>query len=377
MHLSILFVLYSAISLPLTVHALEPVPLPAEAVSAPLLTESESAPLTGSADAKDPLQIWNRKVYTFNEGVDQALLKPLATVYKEVVPTPIRKGVSNFFGNFSDAWSAVNNLLQGKPEATLKDFFRVATNTVFGFFGVIDLASEMGLERQGEDFGQTLGYWGVPSGPYVVLPIFGPSTVRDAVAKPFDLLIGATQVVEHAAAKVGFVGLGVVSIRTELLGASNLLDEVGLDKYTFVREAYLQRRINQVNDGSGSGEEEETESEFQDYQDEADISLTPVKSSASQPAQAPTAVNPNAVDAQVQATSTENQESITDEVDTANLEQLNPPATAVPPVTLKNKRILIKQAPASSGPKPRLQLESDNSESKKLEKRRSKPLLNR
>ena len=129
----------------------------------------------GPGQRLDPWENWNRKVFDFNESVDKKVLKPVATTYTDVVPQPVRRGVSNFFANFADAWSAVNNMLQGKFELGFEDVTRVGTNTIFGLFGILDVASEMGLDHHYEDFGQTLGRYGVGAGAYVVLPILGPS----------------------------------------------------------------------------------------------------------------------------------------------------------------------------------------------------------
>ncbi len=134
--------------------------------------------------ANDPLEGWNRVVFGFNEGLDKALLKPVATGYKAAVPELARNGVSNVFGNVADVWSAVNQLLQGKPVAAAQMTMRVATNTLFGIGGLFDVAGELGIERQAEDFGQTLGRWGLPPGPYIVWPLLGPSSLRDSTANP-------------------------------------------------------------------------------------------------------------------------------------------------------------------------------------------------
>lgn len=208
-------------------------------------------------DPRDPWERWNRGVYGFNDAVDSTVLKPVATAYQKVMPSIVRRGVDNFFGNFGDAWSMVNNLLQGKVENGLRDMFRVTTNTVFGLGGLLDIATEMRLDRQGEDFGQTLGYWGVGSGPYVVLPLLGPSTLRDTSALPLDTYVSPNLVVNDSAAKAGLTTLGVVNLRANLLGASRMLDDVALDKYNFTRDAYLQRRRNQVFDGNPPPEAEE------------------------------------------------------------------------------------------------------------------------
>lgn len=189
----------------------------------------------------DPWENWNRKVFAFNEGLDRTVLKPVATAYVDIVPRPLRKGVDNFFANAADAWSAVNNVLQAKPQPAFEDVVRFGTNTVLGLGGVLDIASEFGLEHHYEDFGRTLGHWGVGPGPYVVLPLFGPSTVRDTVALPLDWAASPAQLVDDGSAQFGITVLQVINARANLLGASQLLDGIALDKYTFLRDAYLQR----------------------------------------------------------------------------------------------------------------------------------------
>ena len=211
----------------------------------------------GPGQKLDPWENWNRKVFAFNEGLDAAVLKPVATAYQTVVPSMVRTGVSNFFGNFSDAWSAVNNFLQGKVEKGLSDVFRVGANTLFGLGGLLDVASEMGLERQHEDFGQTLGRWGVGAGAYIVWPLLGPSTVRESFALPLDRSVSPAVVINDGGAQLGITALQLVNTRASLLGASSLLDDIALDKYTFLRDAYLQRRRSLVLDGE---EKEEPES---------------------------------------------------------------------------------------------------------------------
>jgi phospholipid-binding lipoprotein MlaA len=203
----------------------------------------------GPGQRLDPWEKWNRKVFNFNEDVDHAVLIPAATAYSNVVPQPVRLGVSNFFNNFADAWSAINNMLQGKFELGFEDATRVGTNTLFGLFGVLDVASEMGLDHHYEDFGQTLGRYGVGAGAYLVLPILGPSTVRDAVALPVDWQATPTAFFDETSAKVGTTVLQILNKRASLLGATSVIDEISLDKYTFIRDAYLQRRRSLVFDG--------------------------------------------------------------------------------------------------------------------------------
>jgi len=204
----------------------------------------------GPGQRLDPWENWNRKVFNFNEGVDNAVLKPVATFYADVVPQPLRRSVTNFFNNFSDAWSAINNMLQGKFDLGFQDMTRVGANTLFGLGGILDVASEMGLEHHYEDFGQTLGRYGVGPGAYVVLPILGPSTVRDTAATPLDRLATPPAFFDGTGTQVGLTLLQIINTRAELLGATRVIDDIALDKYTFIRDAYLQRRRSLVFDGN-------------------------------------------------------------------------------------------------------------------------------
>jgi phospholipid-binding lipoprotein MlaA len=204
----------------------------------------------GPGQRLDPWENWNRKVFQFNEDVDVALLKPVATVYTEVVPEFVRRSVGNFYNNFSDAWSAINNLLQGKFQTGFEDVTRVSTNTLFGLFGLLDVASELGLDHHYEDFGQTMGRYGVGAGAYMVLPILGPSTVRDAAAIPLDRLATPPAFFDGTGTQVGLTVLQIINTRSSLLGATRVIDDIALDKYTFVRDAYLQRRRSLVFDGN-------------------------------------------------------------------------------------------------------------------------------
>jgi phospholipid-binding lipoprotein MlaA len=202
-----------------------------------------------AGDRLDPWENWNRKVFAFNEGLDEKVLEPVAQKYADVVPRPVRSGVSNFFGNVGDAWSAINNFLQGKFSNGLHDVIRVGTNTVFGLFGVLDVATEFGLDHQYEDFGQTLGVWGVGAGAYVVWPLFGPSSVRDSVAMPLDLAASPAVLINDGTVRWEITTLHLINKRASLLGASRVIDGIALDKYTFLRDAYLQRRRSLVYDG--------------------------------------------------------------------------------------------------------------------------------
>jgi phospholipid-binding lipoprotein MlaA len=190
----------------------------------------------------DPWEVWNRKVFGFNESLDAALIKPLAEGYTRVVPRPIRRGVSNFFGNFSDGWSAINNFLQGEVSLGMRDVSRVTINTFLGLGGVLDIASEAGVDRQEQDFGRTLARWGVPAGPFVVWPALGLKTVRESAGMPLDMMATPSLLGPTTNAQLGWTGLGFLDLRAELLSAGRVLDEAALDKYSFARDAYLQRR---------------------------------------------------------------------------------------------------------------------------------------
>lgn len=207
---------------------------------------------SSSADANDPFESYNRSMFKFNDAVDNAVLKPAATAYKDNLPSFVQTAISNFFGNIGDVWTMVNNLLQGKVEHGLNDMMRVAVNTTMGFGGVLDIASEAGIQKHKEDFGQTLGKWGVAPGPYVVLPLFGPSTVRDTAAFPVNIYGDPWTYTTPVSVRNTGAVIRVVDQRAQLLGASNLLEDVALDRYIFVRSAYLQSRANDVRDGAGS-----------------------------------------------------------------------------------------------------------------------------
>lgn len=209
-----------------------------------------------TGDPRDPIEPVNRAVYTFNDGVDRAVMKPVAQGYRAVLPSPVRTGVSNFFANLRDPWTAINQLLQGKVEAGLTDFMRFITNSTFGVAGLFDVASEAGMAKHNEDFGQTLGVWGLDTGPYLVLPIFGPSNVRDAAGTVVDSVAYVPwngpewfDWDHHVAWRNSLTALDFVNTRANLLDATSTLEEAALDKYAFVRDAYLQRRRSQVLDG--------------------------------------------------------------------------------------------------------------------------------
>jgi phospholipid-binding lipoprotein MlaA len=227
-----------------------------------------------TAQRPDPIEPWNRGVFAFNEAVDIAVLKPAATAWQTVLPGPVRTGVGNFFDNLHDVWSATNLALQGRFGDGASELVRFGTNTVFGVLGLFDVATELGLERHGEDLGQTLGHWGVGPGAYIVWPVFGPSTLRDTADIPFDIMISPAHLVSADGVSYALTGARLVNTRADLLKTTQLIDEIALDKYTFVRDAYLQRRRSLVYNGNPPDEPDEP--------DEA-VSAEPASPAASAP----------------------------------------------------------------------------------------------
>jgi len=204
---------------------------------------------TVERDPRDPLEPWNRAVYKFNDKVDQAVARPVASAYRRVVPGEIRDRVRNFFGNLADPFIGVNNFLQGKIEEGVTDWARFGFNSTLGLFGIHDVASEMGLEKHNEDFGQTFGRWGAGPGPYLVLPFLGSSTLRDGIGTAADIYTDPLRRVQPDSAQYSLWGLRLTQTRADLLDASRLLEQAALDKYTFQRDAYFQRRRSLVYDG--------------------------------------------------------------------------------------------------------------------------------
>jgi phospholipid-binding lipoprotein MlaA len=204
---------------------------------------------TPGGDPRDPLEGMNRGVLAFNDKADEIVFRPAARLYRNVLPGGLRDAVRNIFNNIDDLFIGVNNLLQGKPADAANDLMRLAVNTTFGLLGAIDWASDMNLEKHNEDFGQTLAVWGVGDGPYLVVPLLGPSTVRDTAALPVDWeadpVYRHTPVDERNALSVS----RVVARRADLLEASRTLEEAALDRYVFLRESYLQRRRSLIYDG--------------------------------------------------------------------------------------------------------------------------------
>ena len=207
------------------------------------------------ANPADPFEPFNRGVTSFNDKVDEAVLVPVATAYQRVLPSMVRTGVSNFFGNLGDVWSFANSVAQLKLQNSAETFMRVNVNTFFGLGGLLDIATEAGIDRHEEDFGQTLGRWGVGAGPYVVLPLLGPSTLRDTAALPVDRAGSVLGNMNDVAWRNSLSVLEVVDTRAKYLRAGRLLDDAALDKYTFTRDAFLQHRRNDVYDGNPPDDE--------------------------------------------------------------------------------------------------------------------------
>ena len=209
-----------------------------------------------SGNPKDPIEGFNRAMFAFNEGLDTAIIKPVATGYEAVLPSPVRTGVTNFFSNIEDVFIGVNNLLQGKLPQAASDLGRVVINTTIGLLGVLDIASDAGLEKHDEDFGQTFGRWGVGNGAYVVLPLFGPRTVRDTAGLVLDSAVDPVRKHEPRGTRNAAVVLRLVNKRANFLAADKVVEEAALDKYSYMRDAYLQRRRNLIHDGNPPREPE-------------------------------------------------------------------------------------------------------------------------
>jgi phospholipid-binding lipoprotein MlaA len=218
------------------------------------------AVLAGCAAApsrEDPLEPMNRALYQFHDTVDTAVVKPVAQAYLDVVPVPIRTGVSNVFNNIEDLISAVNDILQGKLDKLDNDLARVLLNTIWGVGGIFDLASMVGIERGNEDFGQTLGAWGLPQGPYLFVPFFGPTTARDGTGALVRVMVGPVGYIGEVPVRNSLYGLGAVDLRAQALSAGAIVDTAALDRYLFIRNAYLQRRQYLLYDGKPPPEPEE------------------------------------------------------------------------------------------------------------------------
>ena len=218
-----------------------------------------AASLSGCASQtnKDPLEGFNRGVYKFNDTADKAVIKPIAGAYKAVVPSTLRTGVNNFFDNLGTLITFFNNVLQFKFSHAMDDAGRFVVNSTFGILGLIDVASMDNIPEHSEDFGQTLGYWGLGSGPYLVLPFIGPSSVRDATGFAVDFTaFYPVSYIDDVRTRNQVLIVNFIDTRAQYLPASDLLDEAALDPYSFMRDAYLQRRENQVADGQAERQED-------------------------------------------------------------------------------------------------------------------------
>ena len=228
-----------------------PRPIALSIAVAVVLSGCATVPADSGNDPRDPIESFNRQVFEFNEVVDRAVLKPVAQAYEFVLPEPVRDCISNIFSNFREPSNAVNNLLQGKPVDAVSDVCRLVVNSTIGLAGCFDPARKMGLEKHSEDFGQTLGRWGIGAGPYLVVPILGPSSVRDAIgiygAEPY---LDPNFYIDNIRVRNAIIGTRIVDQRAQLLRADDLISGAALDKYRFIRDGYLQRRRSQVYDGS-------------------------------------------------------------------------------------------------------------------------------
>jgi len=204
---------------------------------------------TTANNPKDPFEGFNRVMFSVNEGID-VVVKPVAKGYDQVMPDPVKTGIGNFFGNIADLWIAVNNFLQGKPTDGFSDIGRVLVNSTIGIVGLIDVASEMGLEKHAEDFGQTLGRWGVDGGPYLFWPLIGPRNVRDTFGFAVDVSADPVGHLEDVSARNTLIGVRFIDLRASLLPADKVVEEAAFDKYNYIRDAYFQNRRSAIHDGN-------------------------------------------------------------------------------------------------------------------------------
>ena len=217
---------------------------------------------TQATHPQDPYEVYNRSMTKFNDAVDDAVLKPVATAYQTITPQPVRTGVTNFFGNLGDLWSMINHALQGNGEQTYNHMVRFTTNTVLGLGGLLDIATEMQVARNKQDFGLTLASWGVKPGPYLVLPLLGPSTVRDTVALPVDWQGNVQAHMHPVSHRNTLIGLRLVNTRANLLNATDTLDAASLDRYSLMRDFYLKQR-----DPSARKQNDDSAGRIESYED--------------------------------------------------------------------------------------------------------------
>lgn len=229
----------------------------ARGLSVGALVLASTAGVRADESAHDPLEGFNRSMFAVNEVIDKYAAKPVAQVYDAGLPLPVKAGVGNFFGNIGDLWIGVNNALQGKFAHAGSDLGRLTINLTLGIFGLFDVASELGLEKHDEDFGQTLAVWGVGDGPYLFWPIIGPRNVRDTAGWAADLYVDPVATVDPVAVRNSLVGLRFVDLRASLLPADKVVEGAALDKYSYIRDAYMQRRRNQIFDGRPPRDEDD------------------------------------------------------------------------------------------------------------------------
>jgi phospholipid-binding lipoprotein MlaA len=222
----------------------------------------------------DPWESWNRSIFNFNDSLDTGIVQPVATAYTAVIPSFVRTGVNNFFTNLTGVWTVVNTTLQLKPKAAAETFFRVTINTFLGLGGLLDIASEMNIERHTADFGQTLGHYGVPPGPYLVIPLLGSSTLRDTLASTLISRGDLVWQLKSVAARNSLYALRLLDTRANLLRSTSVLEAVALDKYSFTRDIYLQVRRNDILDGKEPPEDPADMPEFKENAPAA-VPITP------------------------------------------------------------------------------------------------------
>lgn len=240
--------------------------IPAFAILMAMLSAASGCATSPGRNPKDPLESINRATFQFNETLDRTVATPIAKGYNAVVPDPVRTMVNNFFSNIGDVTVMINDFAQGRAADGLSDLMRIAANSFLGVGGLIDIATPAGLPKHDQDFGLTLGHWGIPAGPYLVLPLFGPSTFRDATGFAVDLEADPVAYLSPAERNALF-GVNFVSTRARYLGATDLLSTAALDKYAFTRDAYLGRRKSRL-----TGDQEEA---LPDYENEAAPDGTP------------------------------------------------------------------------------------------------------
>ncbi len=226
--------------------------------------------IEGPANPDDPFESFNRSMYAFNETLDEYAMKPIAEGYQAITPDAVDTGITNFFSNLNDVLVLINDLLQLKIDQALATSARIVFNSTFGLFGIMDVATDFGLAKHDEDFGQTLGYWGVESGPYLVLPFFGPSSVRDGTGFVVDSFAEHDLIYDDMSTinATGLIAVKYIDIRADLLKAKDIVDETALDPYAFIRDAWVQRRQNKVYDGNPPEDEDDL---FEDDLFEDDI----------------------------------------------------------------------------------------------------------